>query len=84
MRCRIGVIADDLTGASDAGVQFRKAGLASTVLIQREAAVEALVRADVVVIDTNSRHLDPDEAYGEARQAHRFSLNTASRGCTRR
>lgn len=69
MRCRIGVIADDLTGASDAGVQFRKAGLASTVLIQREAAVEALVRADVVVIDTNSRHLDPDEAYGEARQA---------------
>ena len=68
VKCKIGVLADDLTGASDVGVQFRKAGLNVTVLIQREMVLEALVRSEVVVVDTESRHLDADQAYRVSRE----------------
>lgn len=62
----IAVIADDLTGASDAGVQFARRGLATRVLCDLdEAAVIADV--EVVVVDTDSRGLPPDAAYARVR-----------------
>lgn len=66
IKCKIGVLADDLTGASDVGVQFRRAGFNVTVLIQNESVEEALLRSEVVVIDTESRHLDACDAYAIA------------------
>lgn len=59
------LVADDLTGASDAGVQFAKRGLRTTVWLDY-AAVADLPRTeatDVVVIDTDSRAIAPQEAY---------------------
>ena len=47
------VIADDLTGASDAGLQFAKRGLRTTVWLDSYAGRE--VDADVLVYDTDSR-----------------------------
>ncbi|HWR42089.1 four-carbon acid sugar kinase family protein [Sporomusa sp.] len=52
---KIAVIADDLTGANDTGVQFSKFGLRTTVLL--DAIRQNLLphHTDVVVLDTDSR-----------------------------
>lgn len=67
--CRIGVIADDLTGANDAGVQFRKAELSTTVVIDRDTLPDVIAKTDVVVVNTDSRHLSPQGAYQESKSA---------------
>lgn len=67
---RLVVMADDLTGSFDTGVQFEKRGalVGFTTLDQLE---QCSSDTDVVVVDTESRHDDPAEAYGKAiRTAH--------------
>jgi uncharacterized protein YgbK (DUF1537 family) len=59
---RIVVIADDLTGANDTGVQFAKQGLKTLVLIGVPGSPSELDE-DVLVVDTQSRALPPTEAY---------------------
>jgi uncharacterized protein YgbK (DUF1537 family) len=61
-RNKIVVIADDLTGANDTGVQFAKQGLKTIVLMFVPAAPSELDE-DVLVVDTRSRALPPTEAY---------------------
>ena len=51
---RLGVIADDLTGALDTGVQFVRAGLEAALLLSPTRALPAQVQ----VISTNSRDMD--------------------------
>ncbi|MDR1658577.1 MAG: four-carbon acid sugar kinase family protein [Deltaproteobacteria bacterium] len=57
------IIADDFTGALDTGVQFSKKGIASLVLTVDQLSFEAGYTADVLVINTESRHLSPQRAY---------------------
>lgn len=71
------VIADDFTGALDTGVQLAAAGFQTRVLSSAEAFMEAaadagndafredaaLSDAEVLVINTDSRHLAPEAAY---------------------
>ncbi len=57
------LVADDLTGASDAGVQFTKKGLRTVVWLDHGGPLED-EEADVVVVDMDSRAIPPDEAYG--------------------
>jgi uncharacterized protein YgbK (DUF1537 family) len=59
---RIGVIADDLTGALDTGVQFRNWGLEVDSFIGNLPHGGSR-RADVIVIDTETRNVNPSEAY---------------------
>ena len=55
---KLAIIADDLTGANDTGVQFRKFGLRSLVLFKLEQ--DGWIQdADVIVVDTDSRTLPP-------------------------
>ena len=57
------VIADDLTGAADTGVQFSKQGVRTLVMIGSQvdpAAIDPAVA--MLVVDIESRHLPPDEA----------------------
>lgn len=61
------VIADDLTGANDTGVQFARRGMQVEVLL--EGTSFDSIEADVVVIDTNSRAATPEEAYQRVQQA---------------
>lgn len=70
MKKRIAVIADDLTGANDTGVQFAKQGL-STIVALDAGQVEALGEYDVVVIDTDSRATSPAEAMRKTAEAAR-------------
>jgi D-threonate/D-erythronate kinase len=57
----LAVIADDLTGALDTGVQFQQVGLSTEVQFAGRSTT-ALPSADVVVIDTETRSLSPAQA----------------------
>lgn len=61
---RLLVIADDFTGGLDTGIQFAKQGVATTVYLYDRLSPERLqnCRAQVVVVDTESRHIPPEEA----------------------
>jgi len=67
-RSKIVVLADDLTGANDTGVQFAKQGLRSLVLISLPDPPLELDE-DVLIVDTQSRALPPAEAYEKVAQA---------------
>jgi len=68
------IIADDLTGANDTGVQFARQGLHTEILLEGTALPPTL-EAIAVVVDTNSRAIPADVAYSRVRevteQAHR-------------
>ncbi|MFB6173851.1 MAG: four-carbon acid sugar kinase family protein [Halobacteriales archaeon] len=57
------VVADDLTGAADTGSRFAARGYRTAV------ALEGRPDADVLVRDTDSRHLDPGPAADRVREA---------------
>ncbi len=69
---KIGVIADDLTGANDTAIQFAKWGLRSRVLLDHEADSHLIENQDVIVVDTNSRSDSHNSAYRKARMATKF------------
>ena len=61
---RILVLADDLTGANDAGAQFAKHGIPTYILTHWQfAALGSEADTGVVVINTESRHMTPDDAF---------------------
>lgn len=59
------IIADDITGALDTGVKFSQMGINTIVVPDNgEAAPSAeLFQNEVVVFDSNSRHMSPKAAY---------------------
>ena len=60
---KIVVVADDLTGANDTGVQFCKRNLKSIVIIDKDNISKSLKDCDVLVVDTESRFDDKGKAY---------------------
>ena len=61
---RLTVIADDLTGALDTGVQFANRCVSVRVAAVNAAAVpEEIFHADVAVIDAEVRHKTSQQAY---------------------
>lgn len=67
------IIADDLTGANDTGVQFARQGMQTEVLLDG-AAIDANTQAAILVVDTNSRSIAADTARAKvqkvAQEAH--------------
>lgn len=59
---RLAIIADDLTGAMDTGVQFAKRGLRTVVSLSDRLGDGGGHGAEVVVLNTNSRPDDPKVA----------------------
>jgi uncharacterized protein YgbK (DUF1537 family) len=76
------VIADDLTGALDTGVQLAKRGIETEVRIFSGAggASPAASSFPVMVVDTQSRHLPPEEAFARVRDAARKGCSAGARG----
>ncbi|QTL99794.1 hypothetical protein GM661_18450 [Iocasia frigidifontis] len=67
------IIADDLTGANDSGVQLSKQGLKTLVYIdplnwQDDSQSNNLFKGDVLVIDTETRELSGEEAAEASRK----------------
>ncbi|MEF2967415.1 four-carbon acid sugar kinase family protein [Paenibacillus sp. M1] len=65
----IAVIADDLTGANDTGVQMARQGLATSVLLELRTGGG---KQEAVVFDTDSRSLSPPEAYQKVKDVCLF------------
>lgn len=71
---KILIVADDLTGANDTGVQFVKAGMSAAVLFDRSGANPGDIKEDVMILDTDTRGVSPSEAYKEVSSAsHPFA-----------
>ena len=68
-RSRFGLIADDLTGACDAGVQFAQRGFSTLVRIA--AGAPGAQAFDLLAVMTNSRNDDPTTAATKVRNACR-------------
>ncbi|WP_293786313.1 four-carbon acid sugar kinase family protein [uncultured Aeromicrobium sp.] len=62
------VVADDLTGANATGARFARAGLRSATVTTAGTAVN-LDDFDAVIVSTDSRHINPDEAASRVRAA---------------
>jgi len=60
------VIADDFTGANDTGVQLAKKGARTEVMLNEQLLPQ---RTDVLVINTESRALTPEQAGEKVRKA---------------
>lgn len=67
---KIALIADDLTGANDSGVQFARNGLKTTVLFHLHN--RPVKQADVVIVDTDSRSIPAKDAYQKVEEVSRF------------
>ncbi len=77
---RLLIIADDLTGANDTGVQFAKQGIDALVSIRHDQNWRAWAKdCQVLVVNTESRHINPDEAfqrvYDTVRQAMQLGIS---------
>ncbi len=59
----ISIIADDLTGASDTGIQFRKYGLKTKVVVNYDTLGEFLDCDEILAINSNTRPLNDEKAY---------------------
>ena len=73
MRQKVGVVADDVTGANDIGIMFSKGGYRSAVfpleLIGRCDLKKEAEGLDVIIIDTDSRFDTPETAKRKVRRA---------------
>lgn len=58
-----GVIADDLTGAMDAGVQMQNRDKRVRVALSTQGLDDLIEDTDFVVVNTQSRNISPDVAY---------------------
>lgn len=68
MMQRFYIIADDLTGANDAGVQLSKIGICSTVFLDyKHSSLQSI--EDVAIIDTDSRAISEEAAYETIQKA---------------
>ncbi|MBQ6971881.1 MAG: four-carbon acid sugar kinase family protein [Synergistaceae bacterium] len=57
------IIADDFTGALDAGVQFSSLGAKSLVVTESGYDLAESEGLDVLIFDAETRHVSPEEAY---------------------
>ena len=71
---KLAVIADDFTGALDTGVQFAKNDIPTQVILNMDAVSASDDDKQVLVIDTESRHLRPELAYKKVYEAVRFAM----------
>jgi len=71
---RIGMVADDLTGACDSGVEFLACCESVMVVVEAECPAAQEDEDAMVVWNTQSRSLSPEEAYRRTVNATRCAL----------
>ncbi|WP_127594560.1 four-carbon acid sugar kinase family protein [Paenibacillus lautus] len=65
----LAIIADDLTGATDSGVQFARRGFNTQVVLHAEEVSAIERNSEIIVLDTDSRAVAAGEAYERTRLA---------------
>ncbi len=69
---RLAIVADDLTGSMDTGVQFAKRGLCTVVSLSDRLGASGAPGADVIVLNTNSRPDQPEIAAEKVRATGQY------------
>ncbi|MDK2986240.1 MAG: D-threonate/D-erythronate kinase [Clostridia bacterium] len=72
---KLGIIADNLIGSNDTGVQFSKYGLSTVVISEREKLNQYKNNATVISVNTNTRMLDAQEASKHVRNVTKILKN---------
>jgi len=67
------IIADDFTGANATRYFAKEKGLKVTTLLKPNSNIDK-INAEVISISTNSRSIDPKEAYKRVYEAAKTSL----------
>ena len=75
---RLLLIADDFTGALDTGIQFAGRGISTEVFADDKDFAGYTGDADVLVVNTNTRNSDAEEAYGRVRKAVRSGIEAGA------
>lgn len=73
---RLLVMADDFTGALDTGVQFATYGARTEIITDVKVDFSEYPQAEVLVIDTETRHVSGDEAYETIYQLTQKAVET--------
>lgn len=76
-RRKVGVVADDVTGANDIGIMFVRGGYTASVYTLRGDTVDLPERVrslDVIILDTDSRFDPPEIAAAKVRAATRLLM----------
>lgn len=68
----VGIIADDLTGANDTALQFQQQGASTQILLDTDNEPVNLKNTDTWAISTESRNIDPLEAYEKVKATAEF------------
>ncbi|MFA7658349.1 MAG: four-carbon acid sugar kinase family protein [Candidatus Gastranaerophilaceae bacterium] len=71
----IGIIADDLTGANDAALQFHLRGSNTQILLDYEAYLQNIKNAQTWAISTETRNVPSDAAYNKVKAATKIFIN---------
>jgi D-threonate/D-erythronate kinase len=69
-KMKLAIIADDLTGANDSGVQLAQHGLKTSVLFDIDK--ESIHNYEAIIFDTDSRSIEHEEAYQKVKEAASF------------
>lgn len=72
----VGIIADDLTGANDTALQFQQQGASTQILLDTENEPVNLKNTDTWAISTESRNIEPSEAYKKVQAAAEYIKET--------
>jgi uncharacterized protein YgbK (DUF1537 family) len=75
---RIGAIADDLTGATDLGLMFSRAGLRVVQCVGVPASVKGLEDAQAIIVSLKTRTVPPDEAVARSLEALAFLMEAGA------
>ena len=76
---KLAIIADDFTGAGDAGIHFARSGSRAELLLHVSALDGAPLKQDAIAITTETRFLSPEDAATEVARA--ISLCQSSGYC---
>lgn len=70
-----GIIADDLTGANDTGLQFHLRGANTQILLNYDAEPLNMKGTQTWVLSTETRNEDPETAYHSVKDATKFLID---------
>jgi D-threonate/D-erythronate kinase len=69
-KMKLAIIADDLTGANDSGVQLAQHGLKTSVLFDIDK--DSIHNYEGIIFDSDSRSIEREEAYQKVKEAASF------------
>ena len=73
---QLAIIADDLTGALDTGIKFSKMGIRTQVMVGHKFCADELdLSKEVLVVDTETRHVPENEAYARVYKAIKLCID---------